>query len=141
MEMKVPTINHVRKAIKIAEHGGKKYSGIKGKVGYDQGAWCGTSCCVWGHALILAGNKQAGRPYTFKTIDDALEAKHDFMGKSDRHMALVHMMGAEDKGVLKVMGRLVGKGNVKSILKKAARLKTGEVREAAQSALGNMAGE
>jgi hypothetical protein len=39
----------IDEAIRRAEAGGA------GGVGYDQSRWCGTACCVLGHARIVAG--------------------------------------------------------------------------------------
>ena len=46
------TLDHVRKALRIIKKGGKKYG--RTIVKYDQENYCGTACCLWGHAALVA---------------------------------------------------------------------------------------
>ncbi len=48
------TVAHVRKAVKlIKDEEAEDY--VQNNIGYDQAEWCGTSCCVMGHAGLIAG--------------------------------------------------------------------------------------
>lgn len=134
--MKVPTMGHVRKAIDIAKKGGHKYKGIKGRITYDQNRWCGTSCCVFGHALILAGNKNAAEK---GNGDMVITAKNKFMEKSKRHMALGIMLGVTNKRVLPILKKISGRESVSKCLKKAATSKIDDIRSFASSAMERIA--
>ncbi len=54
------TLDHIRKACEwaIKARGNRRPTPIDGqKRYYDQSVWdCGTACCVWGAANIIAGN-------------------------------------------------------------------------------------
>lgn len=48
------TLEHVRLALEWAERGGGRLDGTSRK--YQQCVWdCGTACCVWGAARLIAG--------------------------------------------------------------------------------------
>jgi hypothetical protein len=55
------TIEHVRQAVEWAKTAQKDTCPIDGTTRrYNQSNWdCGTSCCIWGAASILAGNGPA----------------------------------------------------------------------------------
>jgi len=114
--MKVPTLDHVRKALKIARRGGwKKYRGLDVKVGYRQSSWCGTSCCVWGHALLLAGNMEvAGSEQAAYNL--AYAALKVFGNRSKRNKALSIMMNCSSPEVLRTLELLVGDRDIEEIL-------------------------
>ena len=44
------TLEHLREALRRVQAGE-----LPEGHGYDQGNWCGTSCCLWGHAHVVAG--------------------------------------------------------------------------------------
>jgi len=114
----IPTLTHMRAALKVARDGGKKYKFFSKFIEYFQGTWCGTECCVWGHALLLAGNEGMVKD----TLDQerlAWRIKGTFMQKSKRHMALGVIMEATATEVLPILGALLGKGSVQEILEKA----------------------
>lgn len=52
------TIDHIRQAVEWARKAQNKPQPIDGLVRrYSQKSWdCGTSCCIWGAAHIIAGN-------------------------------------------------------------------------------------
>ena len=54
MKTKPIRIKHIRKVVNDIVKG-KTVHGYAKK--YDQSSWCGTSCCVMGHAWFEAGNK------------------------------------------------------------------------------------
>jgi len=55
------TVDHVRQALEIIKDGGKDYNGQR--VNYSQPNFCGTACCLWGHASIVAGRYTAEEIY------------------------------------------------------------------------------
>lgn len=135
--MKVPTIGHVRKAVEIARRGGRRYKGIEQKVTYDQNEWCGTSCCIWGHALLLAGNKQVVGDL-LKANNLAQESRRIFVQKSRRHLALGYMMESSTNMVLRIVKELTGKKSVVNILERAAKSNTFAVSMHAEKALDSI---
>lgn len=69
------TEKHLRKVIKdlfqgVTDHGVAK--------DYDQANWCGTACCVFGHAYHLAGGREKETNLLDYRSDffDAFETKH-----------------------------------------------------------------
>ena len=70
------TIEDVRQVLDIIKADGKKYGEIN--ISYNQATFCGTSCCLWGHASIVAGR------YTAKDFFDAQE-KFEFLSQSEIH--------------------------------------------------------
>ena len=50
-------LSHVRTAFEIIKENGKKYE--ETNIGYRQESFCGTSCCLWGHAALVAGRYTA----------------------------------------------------------------------------------
>src|SRR5579872_6112857 len=65
------TLDHIREACDWAEKTGNSTKPLDGfKRSYRQDTWdCGTACCIWGVASILAGNGPAmsGPPQRWKT--------------------------------------------------------------------------
>lgn len=137
--MKVPTINHIKKAIKIAHAGGKWYKFWGLKVRYEQSNWCGTSCCVWGHAMLLAGNEKILNSSKFNPHQITLEARNDFAEIDDQHRALSRMMSCPSEEVLPVLSDLVKKNSpVKKILLRAKKSTHVEVKFKATFALDTL---
>ena len=52
------TEEHLRTACDNAEAGGAKYG--DDYYAYNQGQWCGTACCLWGHAHLAANGTEKG---------------------------------------------------------------------------------
>lgn len=125
MEVKVPTIDHVREAIKIAKAGGKKYGGFfSEKIKYKQNSWCGTSCCVWGHAMLLAGNQQVLNSVS-DSLTPTLRAKQDFGKVSDQNKALGVMMSCSSEEVLPILSELAKENSpLEKILQQAKESKS-----------------
>jgi hypothetical protein len=53
MKFKKVTMAHIKKAVKDIAKGKESHGEAKS---FDQSQWCGTSCCVLGHAWAIAGN-------------------------------------------------------------------------------------
>jgi hypothetical protein len=77
------TLDHVRQACEWAERAGEEPQPIDGATRrYNQGNWdCGTSCCVWGAAHLIAGNgpAQGGPP-------------REWVGQSLRHTVVAGLL-------------------------------------------------
>jgi len=126
--VKLPTLDHIRAALKIAKKGSHKYKGIEMPVEFDQGSWCGTSCCVWGHAMLLAGNTKIVTEKDGERADDfATTQLGKFAMKGARHRALQIMMGTFSDDVLPVLRSLVGKRPVEEVLEKASNEEIGVI--------------
>lgn len=52
--MKKIKLKHVEKAIIDIYEGKVKHGKVEG---YEQESFCGTNCCIWGHANAIAGNR------------------------------------------------------------------------------------
>lgn len=73
------TLDHIAKAAEWAAHAQATCELDGQQRRYDQSQWdCGTSCCIWGAASILAGNGPAkkGPPTEWLSLD----AKHRLIG-------------------------------------------------------------
>jgi len=133
--MKVPNLDHLKEALKIARSGKwRKYKGLDVKVGYNQSSWCGSSCCVWGHALLLAGNKEAAGAEQ-SAYDIAYAALMVFRKRSKRNIALSVMMNCSSSQVLKTLELLVGGRDVEEVLGIAQYHEDNLVQEHARDAL------
>lgn len=139
MKVKMPTFIHIKQAVQVARRGGKTYKFGKKriKVEYDQGSWCGTECCVWGHALLLAGNTQLANPVSHSAAADlSREARDEFESKSKRHRAIARMMRCSEGEVLDVIGKLANTKNpVKKVLEKAKKHSNEDVADYAEVTL------
>ncbi len=84
------TLEHIKKACEWAiEARGKGRVPIDGKLReYDQCSWdCGTACCIWGAANILAGNDQ----------DDSLGINKSWGEQSKAHSVAATLMSINDR--------------------------------------------
>ena len=63
------TEKHIDEAIKVAKAGGTT------EHRYDQRRWCGTACCVLGHARIIAGLPERDEGPTPNEIEDTPRAQ------------------------------------------------------------------
>jgi len=135
MKFKIPTLDNVKEAVKIAHKGGRWYKFWWKKVFYKQKSWCGTSCCVWGHALLLAGNHQVVKLPGSASQSSVLVALHKFRGRGKRHMALGVMMESPKDGALEVVEELLGDRPVRDVLKDVTKSYEGDIRDKAYEAL------
>ncbi len=95
-----PSLADVRTAIKVARKGARRYKGA-GLIKFDQREWCGTSCCVWGHSLLVAGQIKTWISIVKSTLTRDKWAKQSF-----RHLAITEMMCYPYKVVLPIIDKL-----------------------------------
>ncbi len=58
-ESKHITLRHIKRALAVIISGEKKYAGVVKAIEYEQGNYCGTACCLMGHAALIAGRYTA----------------------------------------------------------------------------------
>ncbi len=125
-----PTFADLKKAIKIARKGKHHYPGL-GLIKYDQDQWCGTACCVWGHAMLVAGHTRI-----FKDQGTVLEKLYTWGDQSNRHLVIATMLGTHDRKVLPILEKLLDKKqDIIMVLLKAKKSASMAVKYYAEEAL------
>ena len=98
------TLDHIRQAAEWAEKAGVRKRWIGGlERRYNQCIWdCGTSCCIWGAASILAGCGPASagppREWSAQSLTHALAASV-MNSKSSTPEQMLKLFADEEDGV------------------------------------------